>query len=229
MFKMVAKAEVAEVQKAESTAFKEIKPKTDMTVYDAKSYVDSLFQETNDTSDGYYNSYETRNNQTPVDGNRGQWEGERGESKYIPSDQTESGQAAKEKLAENNMNGIEYEYAEPDFSECAEATIEIDNMTEHRNDYYDADGNYTPGNFSQADEKCAVLWNDSQREGRSDWRAEDVRDWRRENHYSWHERCDTRTMDLVPYDIHSFFGHLGGCAECRVRDAANVDGGRFDE
>lgn len=222
------KPEISEAKTPEASGFQEIKPQTDMSISEAKDFVNSLFKETHDTSDGYYNSYETRSSNIPVDGVRGHWEGERGESKYVPSEQTDAGKAAKDKLSEKDMDGIEYEYAEPDFSECAEATVEIDNMTEHRDDYYDAEGNYTSGNFSQADAKCADQWNESQRDGRTDWKAEDVREWRRENSYSWHERCDTRTMDLVSYDIHSYFGHYGGCAECRVRDAADIGGG-FDE
>lgn len=91
------------------------------------------------------NSYETRSSNIPVDGVRGKWEGERGESKYVPSDETDEGKAAKEKLAEKDQDGVEYNYAEPDFSESAEATVEIDNMTEHRDDYIDADGKYQSG------------------------------------------------------------------------------------
>lgn len=127
------------------------------------------------------------------------------------------------------MDGVDYNYAEPDFSECAEATVEIDDMTENRWDYYDEDGNLKQGNFSQADAKCAEQWNSIDKDGRSDWTAADVRDWRRENECSWHERCDTRTMDLVSRDIHGYFGHYGGCSECKVRDAANINGGGFDE
>ena len=132
-------------------------------------------------------------------------------------------------MAEKDQDGVEYNYAEPDFSESAEATVEIDNMTEHRDDYIDADGKYQSGNFSQADAKCAEKWNASNKYGKSDWTAAEVRDWRRENQCSWHERCDTRTMDLVSRDIHSYFGHYGGCSEGKVRDAVNVDGGGFDE
>ena len=224
------KPEVSEVQKPEATAFKDIKPETDMTVSEAKSFVDSLFKESHDVSDdGYYNSYETRSSIIPIDGERGRWEGERGESKYIPSDETEAGKAAKDKLAEKGQDGVEYHYAEPNFSQCAEITLEIDDMTEHRDDYIDADGNYRSGNFSQADAKCAEQWNATGKNGRSDWSAADVRDWRRENECSWHERCETKTMDLVPWDIHGYFRHYGGCSECKVRDAANVDGGGFDE
>ena len=229
MSELHRKPEVTDIPKPEASAFKEIKPETDMTVSEAKSFVDSLFKEKSEISDGYYNSYETRSSNIPVDGVRGHWEGERGESKYVPSDETEEGKAAQHKLSEKDMDGVEYRYAEPDFSECAEATVEIDNMTENRGDYYDEDGNLKQGNFSQADEKCAEQWTFIEKDGKSDWTAADVRDWRRDNECSWHERCDTRTMDLVSRDIHGYFGHYGGCAECKVRDAANVDGGGFDE
>lgn len=76
--------EISDTEKTEVSAFKEIKPETDMTVSDAKSFVDSLFKETQDTSDGYYNSYETRSSNIPVDGVRGKWEGERGERFFMP-------------------------------------------------------------------------------------------------------------------------------------------------
>ena len=95
MSELHRKSEVADVGKPEVSSFKEIKPETDMTVSEAKSFVNSLFKETHDASDGYYNSYETRSSNIPVDGIRGQWEGERGESKYIPSNETEEGRDRK--------------------------------------------------------------------------------------------------------------------------------------
>ena len=73
--------------------------------------------------------------------------------------------------------------------------------------------------------------NESQkRDGHTDWTDEDVYNFRNqpEHRYSWHERCDTKTMDLVPYEIHSYCTHLGGCSECRVRDSGDF-GGEFDE
>lgn len=229
MSEIYRKLEVTDIGELEVLAFKEIKPETDMSVSEAKSFVDSLFKEKQDALDGYYNSYETRSRIIPVDGERGQWEGERGESKYIPSDTTEEGRIVQDKLSEKDMDGIEYRYSEPDFSECAEATVEIDDMSENRLDYTDTDGNKKQGNFSQADAKCAEQWNAVEKDGKSDWTAVDVRDWRRENECSWHERCDTRTMDLVSRDIHGYFGHYGGCSECKVRDAINTNGGGFDE
>lgn len=229
MLELHNKPEVAEGQKTDITNFREIKPERDTSISDARSFVDSLFKEPYDSPDGYYNSYEDRVKYTPSENsNRGEWTGERGESKFIPSEETDEGKAAKEKLAELGKDGVDYEYAEPDFSECAEATVEIGDMTENRHDYQDAGGNYRSGNFSQADAKCAEQWNTSQKDGKSDWTAADVRDWRRENKCSWHERCDTKTMDLVPREIHEFFKHSGGVAECKARDSANI-GGEFDE
>ena len=133
-----------------------------------------------------------------------------------------------DKLNEKGMDGIEYKNAEPDFSKCAEATVRIDDMTQNRDDYIGADGTIKQGNFTQADIKCSEKWNAEARDGKSDWTARDVYNWRHENKCSWHERCDTRTMDLVPFEIHSHCKHLGGVSECKVRDAVNV-GGEFDE
>lgn len=155
-------------------------------------------------------------------------EGERGESKFIPNENNEAANAAKDKLAEYGMDGVEYESAEPDFSECCEAEVKIDKMTENRENYIDENGEYQLGNFAQADAKCAEQWNATSRDGKDDWTAADVRDWRRENKYSWHECCDTSTMQLVSRDIHGVFKHSGGVAECKVRDGVKT-GGDFDE
>lgn len=70
----------------------------------------------------------------------------------------------------------QYESAEPDFSKCSEAEVEIDNMTENRENYVDENGEYQQGNFTQADAKCAERWNSTKRDGKDDWTAADVRD-----------------------------------------------------
>lgn len=240
MVEMAKKPEVAEVKPQPVENFKDIKPQEGMTPQETRAYWDdrlknseSFATETQEENlepvDGHYVSYKERLDRTPkVESDLGSWEGDRGESKFIPSEETDAGREAKETLVGKGMDGITYKDAEPDFSECAEATVEIDNMTENRSDYEDDDGNKHEGNFSQADAKCAEQWSASQKDGRSDWTATDVRDWRRENKCSWHEKCDTRTMNLVSFDIHSFFRHSGGCAECKARDSANSGGG-FDE
>ena len=56
-----------------------------------------------------------------------------------------------------------------------------------------------------------------------------MKKWREENGYSWHERNDMKTCDLVPTKVNDYFGHLGGVAECKKRDAAQNNGGDFDE
>lgn len=221
--------EKTDVKKFEKSDFTEIKPKESLSISDARSFFDGLFQEMHHKEKDYYTSYEERIKYTPKeDSDLGSWEGERGESKFVPNEENEAGAAAKEKLSEYGMDGVEYESAEPDFSKCSEAEVEIDNMTENRENYVDENGEYQQGNFTQADAKCAELWNSIKRDGKDDWTAADVRDWRRENQYSWHECCDMSTMQLVSRDIHGFFKHSGGVAECKVRDNTNT-GGEFDE
>ena len=161
----------------------------------------------------YFSTYEERLNQTPrEDSDLGKWDGERGESKFIPNDQE-----IKAKLAERGLEGIDYKDGIPDFSEVSESTVEIDNMAENRAE-----------NFKKADEECAKRWNEEQKGGRTDWTARDVSQWRKENGYSWHERNDMKTCDLIPTKINAYFGHLGGVSECRKRDEVNY-GGDFDE
>ncbi|MDC7278051.1 HNH endonuclease [Butyrivibrio fibrisolvens] len=159
-------------------------------------------------------TYEERIKQSPSDAKqeRGTWEGERGESKYIPNDES-----VKEILDKYGLDGITYKDGQPDFSQCSEGTVEIDKMTDVRTDNKGA-------NFEQCDAKCADLWNQQARDGKTDWTADDVKAWRRENHYSWHERNDMKTCDLVPTKINDYFGHLGGVGECKkiLRDVEDI-------
>lgn len=169
--------------------------------------------ETNEAENKYYSTYDERLKQTPAEETeRGEWDGERGESKFTPTDEK-----VKEILAKYGLDGIEYNDAIPDFSECSESTVEIDDMSEIRSK-----------NFKQCDEKCAEQWNQEARDGRTDWTAREVKEWREENGYTWHERNDMKTCDLVPTEVNDYFGHLGGVSECKKRDA-NDDGGGFDE
>lgn len=170
-------------------------------------------EESRDVDDEYYSSYEERIKQTPrEDSDRGEWSGERGESDFIPFDEK-----VKEILHEYGLDRILYENGIPDFSGVSESTVEID-MTEDRAE-----------NFRQCDEKCAEQWNQEARDGRTDWTARDVKEWRQENGYSWHERNDMNTCDLIPTKINDYFGHLGGVSECKKRDASDSEGDDFDE
>ena len=162
----------------------------------------------------FESSYEERWKHTPKEGERGSWTGERGESIFVPSDPE-----IKALLKKYGLDGIPYKDGVPDFSKIAAATVEIDNMTEQR----EGEG----GNFEQADQALADKWNAEGKDGRTDWTASDVRAWRKENGYTWHERNDMKTMDLVPTKIHQYFGHFGGVGECKIRDGNSEE--EFDE
>ena len=162
----------------------------------------------------FQSEYNDRISQTPRNGERGCWTGERGESVYKPSDNE-----ITEKLNKYELSGIEYKNGIPDFSKVSVETLEIGKMTGQR----EGPG----GNFEQADTKLSDKWNKEGRDGRTDWAAGDVRDWRKANGYSWHERNDMKTMDLAPTKIHQYFGHFGGCGECNIRDSKTKE--EFDE
>ena len=224
--------EVAEVKRPDTEDFKGIKPESDMSVKEAKSFVDGLFEDKIERNDGFFSKHEDRVKNIsdwiqPKLDSGGYYEGEFAESKFIPSEKTDTGQAAKEKLAEYDMDGIEYKNAEADFSKCSEATVKIDDMTANRMDFSDANGDRQQGNYTQADIKCAEMWNSDGKDGKTDWTARDVKEWRQDSKCTWHERCDTSTMDLVPQEIHGYFNHTGGVYECKIRD--NYSGGEFDE
>ena len=132
--------ETAEIKVTTVEKSVEIEPQSELTLEEAKGILEASFSVDNIEADEYefggkYNSYEARLNQVPRDGENGTFEGERGHSKFIPSDTTERGAACKEKLAELGKDGIEYKNLEPDFSGESHTTVTIDNMTENRNDY----------------------------------------------------------------------------------------------
>jgi hypothetical protein len=70
--------------------------------------------------------------------------------------------------------------------------------------------------------KCAKLWTKENRDGRV-WTSQDVSDWRTKNHYTWHECNDRKTCQLVPTKVNLEFKHLGGCAECKLREAVILE------
>ncbi len=44
-----------------------------------------------------------------------------------------------------------------------------------------------------------------------------IKKFRTKNNFTWHEVQDMRTLQLVPTDINSKFGHLGGISEALGR------------
>ena len=197
----------------------ELQPRTDVNIKKADQILENKI---NERKDVHYVPFKDRLDRTPVNSEKGEWTAGRGCSKFNPSEFTVEGREAIKKLSEFGLVGIDYREAEPDFSKCSIATVEIDSMSSER---------YGSGNnFHQADTKLAEKFNQEQKDGRADWTSHEVRDLRRENRWIWHETCDMRTMNLVPEEIHSFFTHSGGCAECRARDNKSVEKGSvFDE
>lgn len=148
----------------------------------------------------YNSTLEERIKKTPKrNTNRGIWTGDRGKSWYIPTDES-----IIDILHVFELNGILYEEGIPDFSLCAKITVSIKNMSGIRRE-----------NFRQCDVKCAEEWSLKKYGGKSKWAPSDVRQWRKENGYTWHERNDMVTCDLVPTIINRYFGHLGGVSECK--------------
>mgnify|MGYP002641334182 CR=1 FL=1 len=86
----------------------------------------------------------------------------------------------------------------PDFSQWAEAEVEIDMKGDHYHDYKAA--NRAAG-FEGAGAR-------SPKEG-----------------YSWHHSEDGKTMQLVPRDLHGDVKHIGGAAVARAKTAAQTVGG----
>lgn len=150
----------------------------------------------------------------------GEWNGDRGDSEFTPSDNYERGKIAIDKLAEYGETSVTYEKGVVDFSKFAEESVEIEEMTDNRYD--------SGGNFEQADTKCAEKWNAISKDGKNNWTARDVANYRHENNCSWHECSDMKTCQLVPREIHGYFTHSGGVFEYK-KGLINDIGDEFDE
>ncbi len=160
---------------------------------------------------------------------KGKWTGDPGNSMFIPADTPENKEII-DFLNKCGMEGVEYKDGVPDFYFLSEATVEIPDMTEHRGNTR-PDGK--PGNYEQAYKTLANKFNNEEKDGRTDWTTRDVQAWAKKHpelhdgqNLSVHENSDMKTCELIREDVHLFFKHIGGCAECKIRDRLN---GRWDE
>ncbi len=145
----------------------------------------------------------------------GAWEGEPGNSLLVPDDR-----GALRALKRFGLKGVDYIRGIPDFSKCALCQAEIA-MTMNR--YVGPNAN-----FRQADRALVSHFNEVGKDGRTDWKLDDVRQWRKDNKLTWHECSDMKTCQLVPRAIHDPCKHYGGVAECKRRDKVNA-GSVFDD
>lgn len=139
--------EINEVKKPEMENYKNIKPENGMNVEKAKEFWNEFFDKTvekvSDKLVGkeFGTNYHAERHMimhTPVeDSAKGYWTGGRGNSKFIPNENTEAGMRAKAKLAEYGLKGIRYKNGEADFSRCSETTVVIEHMTSNRDDNFD--------------------------------------------------------------------------------------------
>ena len=147
-----------------------------------------------------YSTYKARIDRTPINSDRGHWTGERGESTFV----------LKEPIVCKNgeiITEITYKNGVPDFSGYALKQVRISAMTDNRYG--------SGGNFEQADTKLAEYWSRSKYMGR-EWSPRDVSNYRTENNLTWHEMNNMHTMQLVPTEVNSTFGHLGGVSEYKT-------------
>lgn len=151
--------------------------------------------------------FEKINNFLPKEG--GEWDGEKGNSTWKPDrDEIPKRPPGNEKtwgeiLDKYEVEGIEFENGEPDFSTTSEGTVEIDDFSTERND-----------NFTQADENLAEQWTNEGKDGK-EWSPQDIKEYRKENNLSWHERSDMKTMDLTPQEVHGNVPHSGGISAAK--------------
>lgn len=131
----------------------------------------------------------------------GTWEGERGDSKwlpdpeYIPQKKNPEQKKWEEILDDFDIDGIDFEDGEPDFSEVSKGDVEIEPFSTNRDD-----------NFDKADIELAK---------QKGCTPEEVAKWRKEHDYTWHECNDMKTMQKVPSIVHNNVSHRGGISEAK--------------
>ncbi|QDT59681.1 hypothetical protein SV7mr_21900 [Stieleria bergensis] len=126
---------------------------------------------------------------------RGRWTGQRGRSKFIPSD-TIANAHIRSLLSLYNVDGVTYRMGKVNLSPFAHGKVTVTGMTANRTAIH-----------ARADELLARQWN---------VKTKDVVRYRRANKLSWHEWNNMRTMELVPTEINDFFKHLGGIGEINL-------------
>lgn len=151
-----------------------------------------------------YSQYNARLVKTPVNGERGQWSGARGESDFVLKEPLVLSDGTK-------ITKITYKNAVPDFSPYAKAEVKI-TMTKDR---YSIKKDGIVGNFEKADQALAEHWTKIKYKGKS-WTAREIAQYRTDNKLTWHEMNNMESIQLVPTDVNSTFGHLGGVRECEI-------------
>jgi hypothetical protein len=131
----------------------------------------------------------------------GEWESERGDSKwkpdadFVPQKANPENKEWREILDKYDIDGITFKDGEPDFSDISKGDVEIDGFTDNRTD------NFDKADIALAKERGCT--------------PEEVSKWRKENGYTWHECKDMKTMQKAPSEVHNNITHSGGIAEAK--------------
>ena len=130
---------------------------------------------------------------TPKSGKNGNWDGERGDGKWIPTKDSPLDKALKEynQKHKTKINHLEYKDGFPDYDDF----IPVVNGKKARVEIPQKGGDK---DFGPADDAMREMLGDP--------------NWTRPKDYTWHHKEDGVTMELVPTPIHGFpeSGHLGG-------------------
>lgn len=142
--------------------------------------------------------------------NNGKWEGEEGNSnwipdlEYVPPEKSRNPETSPysnpdnstwgEILEKYKIKGIVFKDGFPVFDDISRGTVEIDNFETGGSEAKDH-------NFKKADIEMAK---------QRGCTPQDVREWRKENNYTWHECEDKKTMQKVPNEVHANIPHDGG-------------------
>lgn len=159
--------------------------------------------------------------------NNGSWMGKPGDSKWMPTPDrvgtklNPTGKNMGQILAENNMQkGIPFKQGKIDLHAASKGTVRIDDYTLSRSK-----------NFAQADSKLA----DAIRSGKVNPDIQnalkgmgvdpqtvtkgDIKSLRKLG-YTWHERADMKTLDLIKSELHGNVPHSGGISALKDQIAA---------
>lgn len=194
----------------------------------------------------YFSKYEERIAQTPSEESN-RWEGQRGESCCLPGSERSKAildakgiKGIEYKDGEPDFSPVSESTVKIGYmNEERNSKDVVDGRDSKKTTYvhYDEDGQvesrshradkndmgdihmkyHNPGNFDQADILTAEQWSKDGRDGK-EWTAADVAQYRRENNLTWHECNDGETMMMVPSEVNSDFGHLGGVGEIKRRN-----------
>lgn len=218
--------DLQEVKQPAVDDFTNIKPEKGLSVKEAQSNWDRVFNDNIDKNEvvenqeqieiGFFTTLKERLDFSGT--SKGDWSGEVGNSEFRPENQE-----ARDVLERNGVNGIEYKNGFADFSPVAVESVEIDKMTDCR-----------PTNFNQAYSKLAEKFNQEQKNGKTNWNRQDVEKWKKDNNLSCHEKEDRKTVEFVPTPVHNECKHYGGVAECkRMKEQTGALSGKkeggFDE